>query len=352
MTSCADEITALSREALLRIRPLLLARGELGFVRRGHGDLHLGNIVMIKGRPVLFDAIEFDPIVAAGDVLYDLAFLLMDLMERDLKDAANLVFNRYLSEAGRSENFDALAALPLFLSLRAAIRAKVTAARLEMVPPADARRVGDTAQAYFRYALDVLKPPRPVLVAIGGLSGTGKSILARDLASALVPAPGAVVLRSDVERKYLFGAGETDRLPETAYTTDVTTRVYASIAEKAHRVISAGHSAVVDAVYADTNERSAIAAIAAPRNIEFHGLFLTADLATRLSRVAARVGDASDADVAVARQQERYDLSDLSWTQIDASGSLAQTLGRARDALFDPAGPHLTLVNTGGSQCH
>ena len=104
---------------------------------------------------------------------------------------------------------------------------------------------------------------------------------------------------------------------------------------KAHRVISAGHSAVVDAVYADTNERSAITAIAASRKVEFHALFLTADLATRVSRVSARVGDALDADVAVAQHQERYALSDLSWTRIDASGSPTQTLERARHVLFD-----------------
>lgn len=110
-----EEITALSHEALLRIRPLLLARGKLGFIRRGHGDLHLGNVVLIENHPVLFDAIEFDPMVATGDVLYDLAFLLMDLVERGLRTAANIVFNRYLCETGQNEHLDALVALPLFL---------------------------------------------------------------------------------------------------------------------------------------------------------------------------------------------------------------------------------------------
>ena len=114
----------------------MLARGRLGLVRRGHGDLHLGNIVLIDGRPVLFDAVEFDPLVAAGDVLYDLAFLLMDLIERDLHAAANIVLNRYLAETRRAEDLDGLAALPFFLSLRAAIRAKVTAARAEQAEEA------------------------------------------------------------------------------------------------------------------------------------------------------------------------------------------------------------------------
>src|SRR4029077_17154905 len=87
----------LSRAALGRLSPLLQARGRDGLVRRGHGDLHLGNIALIDGRPVLFDAIEFDPLIAAGDVLYDLAFLLMDLIERDLTPAATLVLNRHLA---------------------------------------------------------------------------------------------------------------------------------------------------------------------------------------------------------------------------------------------------------------
>ncbi len=109
----AEILTRRSRTALAQLRPLLLDRGRRGLIRRGHGDLHLGNIAMIDGQPMLFDAIEFDPLIAAGDVLYDLAFLVMDLIERDLKPAANLVLNRYLAETQRAEDLDALAALPL-----------------------------------------------------------------------------------------------------------------------------------------------------------------------------------------------------------------------------------------------
>src|SRR6516225_7786599 len=124
-------LTTKSRAAHARIRPLIVERGDWGLVRRLHGDLHLGNIVLLGGRPVAFDAIEFSALIASGDVLYDLAFLLMDLVERGYKPAANVVLNRYLAETRRSEDLDALAGLPLFLSMRAAIRAKVTAARLE-----------------------------------------------------------------------------------------------------------------------------------------------------------------------------------------------------------------------------
>src|SRR5690606_3567987 len=154
-----------------------------------------GNIVLLDGEPTLFDAIEFDPKIATGDVLYDLAFLLMDLIERKLNAAANVVLNRYLSETRRLEDLDALAALPLFLSSRAAIRAKVTAARAKI---GDKRAEAEqSARDYFKLAQELLAPPRPQLVAVGGLSGTGKSWLARALAPHLPPAPGAVVLRSD-----------------------------------------------------------------------------------------------------------------------------------------------------------
>src|SRR5262249_13715735 len=127
-------LTTKSRAAHARIRPLIVERGHRGFIRRLHGDLHLGNIVLLGGRPVAFDAIEFSALIASGDVLYDLAFLLMDLVERGLEPSANAVFNRYLAETRRTEDLDALPGLPLFLSMRAAIRAKVTAARLQHAP--------------------------------------------------------------------------------------------------------------------------------------------------------------------------------------------------------------------------
>ena len=177
--AAVERLTLQSRAALSCIRPLLVARGKLGLVRRGHGDLHLGNIALIDDRPVPFDAIEFDPLVASGDVLYDLAFLLMDLIERNLRPAANVAFNRYLMETRRTEDIDALTALPFFLSMRAAIRAKATAARLTYASDTDRSPTATAAKTYFRLATQLISPPRPILTAIGGLSGSGKSVLAR-----------------------------------------------------------------------------------------------------------------------------------------------------------------------------
>lgn len=328
-----DRLTAASRAALSRQRPLLRARAARGLVRRGHGDLHLGNIALIDGRPVPFDALEFDPLVASGDVLYDLAFLLMDLVERELRPAANVAFNRYLVETRRMEDLDALAALPFLMSMRAAIRAKVTAARAAVAPAAERAAIARSATTYFELAATLLAPPPPRLVAVGGLSGTGKSVLARAIAPDLLPAPGAVVLRSDVERKALFGATEADRLPSAAYTPEVTARIYGTLAAKAHRATAAGHSAVIDAVFATPAERDAVTAIGRTDGAAFHGLFLTADLATRLARVGGRAGDASDADATVAARQESYALGTMEWTPIDAAGTPAETLARAKRSL-------------------
>jgi aminoglycoside phosphotransferase family enzyme/predicted kinase len=329
--SAAERLNRLSRAALAKVSPLLAARGARGLVRHGHGDLHLGNVALIDGEPVAFDAIEFDPVIASGDVLYDLAFLIMDLVERRLSVAANIVFNRYLSESRRAEDFDALAALPLFLSLRAAIRAKVTAARAASARERDRGPIRRTARTYFDLACRLIDPPPPRLIAVGGLSGTGKSVLARALAPELPPAPGAVVLRSDVERKARFGLRENDRLPAEAYALEVSAALYADLAEKARRIAAAGHSAIIDAVYARPHERDAIAAAGAP----FRGIFLTADLRARLARVTARTADASDADAAIARAQQDYDLGefDNDWTIVDASSTPEETLARAEAAL-------------------
>jgi aminoglycoside phosphotransferase family enzyme/predicted kinase len=322
-----------SRAAYARIRPLLAERGRRGLIRRIHGDLHLGNIALIEGEPVLFDAIEFSPLIGSGDLLYDLAFLLMDMIERGLPQGAKVVFNRYLAQTRRAEDLDALAALPFYLSMRAAIRAKVTAERRARAAPAEAAAIGASARRYFELAQRAIAPPAPVLVATGGRSGTGKSALARALGRELAPLPGAVVLRSDAERKALLGKPESEKLPPQAYAAEVTAQVYAVIADKARRALAAGHSAVLDAVFARPDERLIAEASAAVLGSAFHGLFLEAPLATRLARVGSRSRDASDADAAVALAQESHDLGPLAWTRIDAADSLDDTLRQARSQL-------------------
>ena len=322
-----------ARAAVERLGPLLDERRADGLVRHCHGDLHLGNICLFRGRPTLFDAIEFNDDIACCDILYDLAFLLMDLMHRGLRPFANRVLDHHVTaiEADRG-----LAALPLFLSARAAVRAKVTVTAAETGAPDPAALIAEAGR-YFADARAYLAPGQPRLVALGGLSGSGKSTLARRLAPALEPAPGAVVLRSDVVRKRLFGLAPTERLPENAYGEETTRRVYETITRRAAVILAAGHSVVADAVFARPHQRRAIAAVAREAGVAFAGLWLAASPETLIARVRARAGDASDADEAVVRHQLAYDVGPLAWPTVDTAGSVEAVAARVGAALaLDP----------------
>jgi aminoglycoside phosphotransferase family enzyme/predicted kinase len=324
------ESERLTRQALAQLERhagLLDDRAQGGLVRLCHGDLHLRNVVLLDGRPTLFDAIEFNDDIARIDVLYDLAFLLMDLEHRALRPYANLVLNRYLQQR---QDVQGLALLPLFLSTRAAVRAKV-AASLEAV--ADDReekaRRREEARAYFHRALNYLAPPPARLVAIGGLSGTGKTTLARALAPDLGRAPGALHLRSDVLRKHLAGADELERLPAEAYSRQASERVYATLGERAAVALAAGQAVIVDAVYARPEERKGLKEIARRAGVRFTGLWLEAAPAVMTERVTRRLGDASDATAAVVERQLEYDIGEVTWRRLDA--------GQPLDALRDAA---------------
>jgi aminoglycoside phosphotransferase family enzyme/predicted kinase len=307
----AEALTAAARRSAHDLSALLERRRASGKVRQCHGDLHLRNICLIDGAPTLFDCIEFNRSLAAIDVLYDLAFLLMDLLYRGHRTAAVIVFNRYLDIADES---DGLSAMPLFLALRAWVRAHVTttAARSGAGDPAEARR-------YFDLARGLLAPRAPRLLAVGGLSGTGKSTIAAILAGRIGHAPAARVLRSDVIRKRQFGVAPERRLPAEAYAPETTRRVYAALEAEARSAIDAGCSVVIDAVAAKAEERAAFAALAQRLGVLFDGVWLEAPPEILRGRIGARRNDASDADLAVLEKQLGYDLGALDWHRIDAA---------------------------------
>jgi aminoglycoside phosphotransferase family enzyme/predicted kinase len=317
-------------------RDVLKAREAAGFVRRCHGDLHLRNIVLLDGEPVLFDAIEFSEDLATIDVLYDLAFLLMDLCHEGLLEQANRLLNSYLRDSEPDEasmQIDGLAALPLFIAMRAGVRAMVLLDRAAQHQGSAAEADRAAAIAYLERAVAEVAPSMPHLVAIGGYSGTGKTTVARRLAPGLDPCPGALHLRTDVERKLMAGVNMDDRLPPESYTKQASDKVYAAVLEKARAALRAGWPVIVDAAFLDRGERDAVEQLAGECGTVFTGLWLEADEEVLVERVTARRGDASDATANVVRQQLSRGAGDTGWARVDAGGKVDATVSASKAAL-------------------
>lgn len=304
---------------------LLERRRHAGKVRRCHGDLHLGNIVLLDGRPVLFDCLEFSEDLATVDVLYDLAFLVMDLLERGLREEAWRLLQAYNDRTLEDEG---LALLPLLVAVRAAVRAKITGFTVGVQDePAERVALRRRADGYLELAGAALRPEPPRLIVVAGLSGTGKSSLAAAAAPRIGAMPGAVVLRSDVIRKQLLGREPAERLPPEGYAPEVTDRVFDTIAGRAATLLRAGRTVVCDAVYGLEEQRLAIGRVASTAGVPFRPLWLEAPAEVLEARVAARTGDASDADVAVLwRQQEVIDAAGVGWPRLAVDRPLPQLI--------------------------
>lgn len=318
---CA-RLTERARFALSRAGILADQRRDDGLVRHCHGDLHLRNIVLLDGRPTLFDAIEFNDQIAWIDVLYDLAFLLMDLWRLGLPHHANVVWNGYLADTA---DLGGLPLMPLFLSCRAAVVAKTTATSANLQSdPERQMELQALAGDYLDLAQALLTPPPPRLVAIGGPSGSGKSTAAFVLAPSIGPAPGAVVIRSDEIRKKLCGKKPLDRLDPDGYTAEISEQVYRTAVEQADVVLRGGYSAIVDGVFARPEDRDAVQHAAAAAGVPFAGFWLEAPEPVLILRVERRGPDVSDADRSVVRQQLAGGSEPLWWHRLDASGTRQQ----------------------------
>jgi aminoglycoside phosphotransferase family enzyme/predicted kinase len=313
--------------AIDRLAPWLAQRAADGFVRRAHGDLHLGNLCLWQGRPVPFDAIEFDEAMATIDLGYDLGFLLMDLDHRVGRAAANRVLNRYVARTGDAA---LTRGLPVFLSLRAMIRAQVEASR------------GNRAVAarYLAAAESYLAPLPPMVIAVGGIPATGKSTLARLLAPRLGAAPGALVLRSDEIRKRRHGVAPEERLAPEAYTEAESAAVFGELTATAGAVAAGGHAVIADGMFLRPAQRESVRQAADAAGVPFLGLWLTAPLAELERRIVARRDDASDATLAVLRRYADADPGPLDWMRIDASSADA-ALSRIVETVQSRFGSHI-----------
>lgn len=309
-----ERFNARFRDAVEAHAALLDTREARGRVRRCHGDLHLRNICLFDGRPRLFDCIEFNDAIATVDVLYDLAFLLMDLWHRGLEGLANLVTNRYLDAADDDDGF---VLLPFFMAVRAAVRAHVTATQAEESGDAS-HGLAEEARAYFDLALRLLEPVGPRLIALCGLSGSGKTTVAEALAPYVGAPPGARILESDRVRKAMFAVPPETRLGEEAYAPEVSEKVYRTLPERARPLLAAGGSVVVGAVFDRLEHRALIEQAARQSEVPFTGVWLETDPETLRQRVGGRKGGASDATLAVLERQLERDVGEIVWKRIDA----------------------------------
>jgi aminoglycoside phosphotransferase family enzyme/predicted kinase len=324
----ADAVTRAARESIERHGDDLDRRRREGLVRQCHGDLHLRNIVRLDGIPTLFDGVEFNDDIACIDVFYDLAFLLMDLWRHDLREHAHLVLNAYLAAGHGAE---VLSLLPLFLSCRAAVRAKTSATAAGLQRAAEAgRELRDLAARYLLLAQRLLAPPPPLLVAIGGLSGSGKSTLAFRLGPWLGATPGALVVRTDEVRKQMSGVPFLTRLGPEHYAAELTAPVYETSIGRAVTAAKAGHASIVDGVFARAEERDAVADAARTAGVPFLGLWLDAPGDVLIERAQGRLADASDADAAVVRAQLARGTGTVSWAHVGAAGAPGDVLDAAR----------------------
>jgi predicted kinase len=316
---------------LARHADLLDRREQAGKVRRCHGDLHLRNICLLDGEPCLFDCIEFNDRIATVDVLYDLAFLLMDLWHRGFPELANLVANRYLDE---TDNEDGFVLLPFLMAVRAAVRANVTATQIEeSADPSPALRAA--ARAYFDLAVELLKDHSPRLIAIGGLSGSGKTTVAEALAAHVGAAPGARIVESDRIRKALHGVPPETRLPDKAYRPEVSEQVYREMAWRARLVLGEGAAVVADAVFDRAPDRARIEQAAKDPHAPFLGIWLDVSPEVLWRRVDQRRGGPSDATVDILSRQLQRDVGEITWHRLDAARGKAEIVA---DILSLPAG--------------
>lgn len=301
VSSPLARVEAWTSGALNALRAKFDQRLADGHVRECHGDLHLGNIALIDGQPVVFDAIEFDAGLRWIDTASDLAFLTMDLHHRDCSALAWRLVDRYLQECG---DFGALAVLQLYEVYRAMVRAKVAAIRLSQ-DLADRAAVQAECCAYVELADRLSRPRSPALIITHGVSGSGKSVIAAQLPDQLP----AVRLRSDVERKRLLGIDQNeDAAARDGYAQAMTDKTYTRLAELADQVIAAGYIAVVDATFLDAAERRRFAGLASAHQVPFVIIDCDAPVAVLRERIAqrrARPDNVSDAGLDVLEAQRR-----------------------------------------------
>ena len=296
-----------SAQRLDRLQQRVIARHRDGFVRECHGDLHLANLARLKSGIVPFDCIEFNPSLRNIDVISDFAFLAMDLVYRKRRDLAYTLISRYLERSG---DYDGMEVFGLYLVYHCMIRAKVAAIRHgERRKDRNRQRDLDEVRRHCDVALDWIDKPRPLLIAMHGYSGAGKTWASSRLLQALP----AIRLRSDIERKRLFGLEETESSNAAAgegiYGEHAKGDVYERLCELAGRLVAWGYSVILDATFLARENRRQVDALATAVGVPLVFIHAKAGTAAMMSRVRHRAiaaNVASEADTEVLAHQLEF----------------------------------------------
>jgi aminoglycoside phosphotransferase family enzyme/predicted kinase len=285
------------------LTPLMAARKRDGFVRECHGDLHLGNLAWVDDQLLVFDCIEFNPALRWIDIQSEVAFCYMDLVQRNHADWAWLFLNGWLEKTG---DYAGLALLRYYAVYRALVRAKVSAIRSAQTVGPERNAALAEVHALLNLATTLTRPLSLRLDITHGLSGSGKTTVTQKL----MQTPGAIRLRSDVERKRLAGLDTLARsgsgVGENLYAADATRRTYDHLARLAGEILNAGWPVIVDATFTARWQRDLLRDVARTRDVEFRILDFPVPLATLRERIVQRArsgGDASEADLAVLQHQ-------------------------------------------------
>ncbi len=285
-----------------KLADMMQQRKQQGYVRECHGDLHLGNMTLINGKVTLFDCIEFNPLLRWIDVISEAAFLFVDLLHFGYARYAYRFLNRYLQRSG---DYQGLALLRYYLVYRALVRAKVALLRMAQQPADDkiAKQARCEYAIYAGLAERFTKPCPTFLIITHGYSGSGKSTFAGQLAEHI----GAFQIRSDIERKRLFGydanAQTGSGMDDGLYTQEASVKTYQHLKKLAKVVLDAGFPVIIDAAFLKAGQRSLFRQLAADCVVPFHIVSFQASDQELCRRIQQRQNDASEATVAVLHQQ-------------------------------------------------
>ncbi len=285
-----DETQAYTDRFFATQEALFAQRRSRNWIRECHGDLHLRNICLWNGKVMLFDCIEFNEPFRFVDVMFDIGYIVMDFEARQRPDLCYAFLNAYLERTG---DWEGLLVLPIYVNRQSYVRAKVTSFLLgdPAIAPEEKQKAEAIAAQYYRLAWQYTQPRQGRLILMSGLSGAGKSTVAKSLAGKL----GAVHLRSDAVRKHLAGVPLYERGGPELYTAEMTQKTYDRLLELGLQLAESGYAVILDAKYDRQALRKAAIAQAEARQIPLQILHCTAPESVLRDRLDQRTGDIADA---------------------------------------------------------